>query len=120
MADIKEMAKDIAEATRLASKKSFEEIRAFVKENHRYCSATDYDKAHEKPIYELEAEYLIGLGYRKSEEVAREIFEEIDVILNHYKKYNPYNDLLKVIIEKYAELKKKYTEEGKNDLSEMR
>ena len=58
------------------------------------------------------SEKLTAKGYRKASEVAREIFEEIDKVLNFYKKYNPYNDLLKCVIDKLAELKKKYTEEN--------
>lgn len=41
---------------------------------------------------------------------AKLIFNEIDIALNFYKKYNPYNELLKSVIRKIAEIKKKYTE----------
>ena len=44
------------------------------------------------------------------QEVAREIFEEIDELLS------PYGTYIKTIdLEEYAELKKKYTEENKNE-----
>ena len=72
-----------------------------------------------------QAKWLYNAGYRKSTEVAEEIFEEIENTLkavlallqfsymdNHQKiqcKENCYKDMLGYI----AELKKKYTEEGK-------
>ena len=61
---------------------------------------------------EIASRMLYTKGYRKADEVAKEIFEEIDKVLNFYKRNNPFNDLLKAIIEKYTELKKKYTEEN--------
>ena len=51
------------------------------------------------------AKELYSKGYRKASDVAREIFEEIErVIKNHGITYTQH---------KIAELKKKYTEEGK-------
>lgn len=66
---IEEMAKDISEASWLASKRLVDETKAFVMENHRYHSKNDFDKAHSKTMSELEAEYLISKGYRKTDEV---------------------------------------------------
>ena len=58
----------------------------------------------EKPLPN-ETEFLAELGYRKASEVAREIFEEIDKMLDPYGRY------LKILrLGEYAELKKKYTE----------
>ena len=52
-------------------------------------------------------------GYRKASEVAKEIFEEIDNILDYLKIFNSCDDILNAIVYRIAELKKKYTEEGK-------
>jgi hypothetical protein len=95
---IEEMAKDISEATRLTSQRLVEETKAFVKENHRYHSKNDFDKAHEKTMSELEAEYLYTAGYRKASDVARDIFEELEKFMSPYR--------YPII----ADLKKKYTE----------
>ena len=65
---IKEMAKDIHEATRRASAVLVEETRAFVKANRHYHSKNDFDKVHSKTLAELEAEYLIEIGYRKQKQ----------------------------------------------------
>lgn len=43
-------------------------------------------------------------------EVAREIFEEIEEMLNLLKIYNPYDSMLNVVGQNLVELKKKYTE----------
>ena len=67
------------------------------------------------------AHALTEKGYRKSTELAEEIFAEIDEIIekNRYKSYLPnsclwsYSYLIGEIINGVAELKKKYTEEGK-------
>ena len=59
--------------------------------------------------------YALGCQMAESlkTDVAREIFEEIDNILDFLKLYNPCDDLLKAIIYRITELKKKYTEEIK-------
>jgi hypothetical protein len=66
------------------------------------------------------ANYLIGQGYRKASEVAREIFEEIEKLFfnNHIESFKNFHDnwnyRFKVdMIAELAELKKKYTEEVK-------
>jgi hypothetical protein len=48
-------------------------------------------------------------GYRKQSEVAREIFEEIDVLVNDWK--NNYIQSIQFIAE-LADLKKKYTKQS--------
>ena len=58
------------------------------------------------------AEKLTVKGYRKASEVAREIFEEIEKIVN--KQYN--RSLFGIVTDitpEIAELKKKYTEDNK-------
>ena len=64
---------------------------------------------------EVDQECLEKMLSKLASDVAREIFEEIDKVLNFYKKYNPYNDLLKCVIDRIAELKKKYTESEKDN-----
>lgn len=67
-----------------------------------------------------EAMALYNAGYRKAEDVAREIFTEIEKIVenNRYKSYLPnsclwsYSYRIGKIIKDIAELKKEYTEGG--------
>jgi hypothetical protein len=54
------------------------------------------------------ADYLIGQGYRKASKVAEEIFAEIEE-----KCYDPEENFFFISPTEFAELKKKYTEEGK-------
>ena len=58
-------------------------------------------KCTEKCIYREIAKLMSDAGYRKADEVAREIFEEIEEYI-----------LLEWNEEAYAKLKKKYTEGG--------
>lgn len=51
------------------------------------------------------SEALYNAGYRKAPEVAREIFEEIESM--------EINGIIYTFSSNFAELKKKYTEEGK-------
>lgn len=44
-------------------------------------------------------------------EVSR-IFEELEEMLNGLKKYNPYDNMLNVVGQNFAKLKKKYTEDS--------
>ena len=53
------------------------------------------------------AEKLYAAGYRKASEVAREIFEEIDEMIYML---SAMTGIDIIILGKYAELKKKYTE----------
>lgn len=69
---IEQFSNDIQEATRRASAVLVKETREFVKENHRYHSKNDFDKAHPKTLAELEAEYLTEQGYRKQEWISVE------------------------------------------------
>ena len=71
------MAKDIDEAKKVSSQILINETMKYVKENHRYHSEKDFDKAHRKTFNELEAEYLILKGYCKTSELEREILEKI-------------------------------------------
>ena len=70
-----------------------------------YFDDTDCD-------FELErkktAENLYNAGYRKASDVAREIFEEIDKIV--IRKVIDHGEIVYDVTDKYAELKKKYTE----------
>lgn len=54
------------------------------------------------------AEKLIGKGYRKASEVAREIFEEIDRMI--YRLLNDRHYIVGDMCYEVEELKKKYTE----------
>lgn len=54
------------------------------------------------------AKVLYNAGYRKASEVAREIFEQIEKYFMYDGKYIGH-----ISQSKFAELKKKYTEEGK-------
>ena len=69
-----------------------------------------------------QATRLYNAGYRKAQEVAREIFEEIDNIIESWKiieRSKEYNELIRtsyngrMIVKCVAELKKKFTEDGK-------
>ena len=70
------------------------------------------------PSPRMIASDLYDKGYREQSEIAREIFEEIETIVdnNTYKSYLPNSSLwskeykIKQIITELAELKKKYTE----------
>ena len=60
------------------------------------------------------AKALYNAGYRKASDVAREIFEEIDDLLTRYRIATYGGHFYSMDMnEEYAELKKKYTEEGK-------
>ena len=80
---IEEMAKVIAEATKYAGKILVEETKSFVKENHRYHSKNDFDKAHEKSMSELEAEHLYNAGYRKQSENTVELHCKVGDTVYH-------------------------------------
>ena len=54
-----------------------------------------------------EAECIYNAGYRKSSDVAREIFEEIDKIV--ICKVIHHGEIAYDVTDEYAELKKKYT-----------
>jgi hypothetical protein len=82
---IEEMARDIEEATHRASAILVKETSAFVKENHRYHSENDFDKAHSKTLAELEAEYLTEQGYTKQEWISVE--DRLPVIQGKYLVY---------------------------------
>ena len=57
------------------------------------------------------AEYLYNAGYRKASEVAREIFDKLDCMI--YRLLNDRHYIVGDMCYEIAELKKKYTEEGK-------
>ena len=57
------------------------------------------------------AEALYNAGYRKTSDIAREIFEEIDRMI--YKVLNDRHYIMGDMCYEVAGLKKKYTEEGK-------
>ena len=99
---------DIQNSSKKATEIITQETANYVKQNHKYNNIVDYAKAHIKSRYEYEAEFLAELGYRKSADVAREIFEEIGKLIEPNGVYLWRWDLIKL-----AELKKKYTEEGK-------
>ena len=58
-----------------------------------------------------EATALYNAGYRKASEVAREIFEEIESCIWSETHYGDSKLCFEINSAKYAELKKKYTEE---------
>ena len=58
-----------------------------------------------------EAAALYNAGYRKASEIAREIFEEIESCLWSETQYGDSKLCFEINSAKYAELKKKYTEE---------
>ena len=58
-----------------------------------------------------DAELLNAEGYRKDSDIAREIIEEIDRMI--YKLLNDSHYIMGDMCYEIAELKKKYTEEGK-------
>ena len=68
------------------------------------------------PKYSIEYQRAMGLyalGYRKTSEVAREIFAEIEACKWSETQYGDQMLCFEINSEKYAILKKKYTEEGK-------
>lgn len=62
---IKELARDLEEIERDAYSQIVKETQAHVKKHHRYNSKVDYSLAHTKTVYELTAEGMVKLGYRK-------------------------------------------------------
>ena len=102
-----------------------------------HCSGCRYENYSKGYFCEriMQAEKLTAKGYRKADDVAREIFEEIEEMLNLQAKIvcetrDKYRETdepmlsfiamldgriysLRVVEEHIAELKKKYTEEGK-------
>lgn len=85
----------------LNKEKQIKEI-AFELENHTYMSQFQA---------EIASRMLYTLGYRKTSEVAREIFDEIDRMI--YKVLNDRHYIMGDMCYEVAELKKKYTEEWK-------
>ena len=63
--------------------------------------------------YNAVAEYLHNKGYRKSTDVAREIFEELEEFMVDTELYKM--PTKSILAEKFAELKKKYEREGADD-----
>lgn len=75
---IEDMAREVEEATRLASRIITEETYSYVKANHRYNSKEDFHKAHSKTASELVSEHLYNAGYRRiTGDVVKTIAEEI-------------------------------------------
>ena len=74
------------------------------------------DCLQHNPKYSIEYQRAIGLyslGYRKTSEVAREIFDEIESCKWSETHYGDQMLCFEINSEKYDTLKKKYTEEGK-------
>ena len=68
------------------------------------------------PKYSIEYQRAMGLyalGYRKTSEIAREIFDEIESCKWSETQYGDRKLCFEINSEKYAELKKKYTEDTK-------
>ena len=66
---------------------------------------------HQKPstMEDIEKELMANRGYYKASEVAREIFEEIESIVDKRTSFN--GNIYSLLIKRdFAELKKKYTE----------
>ena len=63
--------------------------------------------------YNAVAEYLHNKGYRKSTDVARESFEELEEFMVDTELYKM--PTKSILAEKFAELKKKYESEGADD-----
>lgn len=83
MTELEKFANYISLASSFAGNVLMEETKAFVRENHKYHSANDFDKAHPKTLSQLEAEYLMNkAGYRKSSDLAKELMEKLDNKLN--------------------------------------
>ena len=90
----------------------------FTDDECEHCNTCSY---HGGCACEMDAEALYNAGYRKSKEVAREIFEEIDKMLDGIMVIVSPNDgfittfrkTMEKITAEVDELKKKYTEEGK-------
>lgn len=67
---IEEMAKDILFFEQEDVKKLVKETVKYFRENPKYSSKTDFNKAHEKPLNELLAESLYNAGYRKGKTIS--------------------------------------------------
>ena len=88
---------------------------------HPFCDAACLDGCYSCVPYK-NAEKLYNMGYRKASDVAREIFEEIENLLDNYhsachpigeiEAYTYYEGGLGDAI---ADLKKKYESEGADD-----
>ena len=127
--EIQQFATDLRNVSAKVSAIIMEETHEFLSGNHKYNSLKDFHEAHPKGRNLMEAEFLTELGYRKTSDVAREIFEEIEkqieeALKSNYKVlpqlefsnelYNSVRgkiDALRGIEGFIAELKKKYTEE---------
>lgn len=75
------------------------------------------DCLQHNPNHSIEYQRAIGLyalGYRKTSDVAREIFKEIESCKWSETQYGDRTLCFEINSEKYAELKKKYTE-GKDE-----
>lgn len=79
--EIEKFSIDLQNVSEKASKIIMEEAHEFVSQNHRYNSLKDFHEAHPKGRFQMEAEFLAELGYRKSTDVAEEIFAEIEKII---------------------------------------
>lgn len=65
--------------------------------------------------YKLIANHLYNAGYCKKEDVAAEIFEEIEKQLAFFRRYEYTSKIAQCIFYVLAELKKKYTESEKDN-----
>lgn len=90
------------------------QIEEMAKAMHDGCSIVKAtNQCRGEDCLDCGAVTLYEKGYRKASEVAREIFVEIDNILDYLKIFNSCDDILNAIVYRITKLKKKYTEEGK-------
>ena len=82
--------------------KQIEEMAKIIDDNHGFIVSSVET-----------AEALYNAGYRKASDTAREIFEEIKSCKWSETQYGAKMLCFEINSEKYAKLKKKYTEEGK-------
>ena len=93
-------------------KKVISDICPFYKEYNSCEQCNDIADIDDEPCYwECMAKGIIRYGYRKADEVAREIFEEIGELVNEYLDGRIYTHDFCTNI---AELKKKYIGEDTN------
>ena len=84
------------------------------------CNECEGFKKKDGCLHYHNAHSIYNAGYRKASKVAREMFEEIEKMLldNHIESFKNLNDewvhrFKESLMKMLAELKKKYTEDGK-------
>lgn len=107
LTEIERFAIDLQDVSRKVTNILLDETKEFLGKNRKYKNLADFHKAHPKGRKDLEAEFLMELGYRKASEVVGKIVGEILFYMDTHKEFDG-ADFGRFL----AELEKKYTEGG--------